>query len=99
MLPKIHKANNPGRPIVSAVSCPTTHIATYLDLILTPIVKQLPTYVKDSSAALLVFKDFKFTGSHRYLFSMDVKSLYTVIPHKDGLLASHPYLAIVVVAY
>eukprot|EP00794_Sanderia_malayensis_P003826 gene3826-4358_t len=31
MLPKIHKANNPGRPIVSAVSCPTSHVAAYLD--------------------------------------------------------------------
>ena len=92
MLPKIHKPDNPGRPIVSAVSCPTTHIATYLDQLLTPLVKQLPTYIKDSSAALRVFKDFRFSGDHRYLFTMDVKSLYTVIPHKDGLLALKHFL-------
>ena len=83
MLPKIHKANNPGRPIVSAVSCPTSQIATYLDHLLTPIVKQLPTYV---------FNNFRFTRAHRYLFTMDVKSLYTVIPHKDGLLALKHFL-------
>ena len=78
MLPKIHKANNPRRPIVSAVSCPTSQIATYLDHLLTPIVKQLPTYKKDSSAALRVFNNFRFTGAYRYLFTMDVKSLYSI---------------------
>ena len=29
-LPKIHKPNNPGRPIVSACSCPTELISSYL---------------------------------------------------------------------
>ena len=58
VLPKIHKTSNPGRPIVSAVSCYTSQITTYLDHLLTPIVKQLPTYVKDSLAALRVFNNF-----------------------------------------
>ena len=31
MLPKIHKPNNPGRPIVSACCCPTEKISAYLD--------------------------------------------------------------------
>ena len=92
MLPKIHKVNNPGRPIVSAVSCPTSNIATYLDHILAPMVEQLPTYVKDTPSALRIFQDFEFNGPHRYLFTMDVKSLYTVIPHKDGLLALQHFL-------
>ena len=85
MLPKIHKENNPGRPIVSAVSCPTSQIAAYLDSLLTPMVQDLPTYIKDSAHALRIFKDFRFTGTTKYLFSMDVKSLYTCIPHSDGL--------------
>ena len=46
-LPKIHKPNNPGRPIVSACSCPTELISSYLDKII-PIVKTLPSYIKDS---------------------------------------------------
>ena len=87
MLPKIHKPNNPGRPIVSAISCPTSQIAAYLDSIFTPIVQDLPTYVKDSSHALRIFKEFTFTGPNKYLFTMDVKSLYTCIPHNDGLQA------------
>ena len=40
-LPKIHKPNNPGRPIVSACSCPTQLISSYLDKVMVPIVKTL----------------------------------------------------------
>ena len=47
-LPKIHRPNNPGRPIVSACSCPTELISSYLDKIMAPIVRSLPSYVKDS---------------------------------------------------
>ena len=36
VLPKTLKKDNPGRPIVSAVSCPTAHISTYLDSISSP---------------------------------------------------------------
>ena len=54
-LPKIHKPNNPGRPIVSACSCPTELISSYLDKIMAPIVRSLPSYVKDSQHALQIF--------------------------------------------
>ena len=45
MLPTIHKPDNPGRPIVSACSCPTENISAYLDEVMAPFVKNLPTYV------------------------------------------------------
>ena len=35
--PKIHKENNPERPIVSACGCPTENIALYLDQIVSPL--------------------------------------------------------------
>jgi len=58
---EIHKPNNPGRPIVSACSCPTEPISSYLDKIMAPIVRSLPSYVKDSQHALqIVFScDFR----------------------------------------
>ena len=86
-LPKIHKSNNPGRPIVSACSCPTERISSYLDKIMAPIVRSLPSYVKDSQYALQIFRDFNFLGEDKLIFTMDITSLYTVIPNDEGLLA------------
>ena len=87
-LPKIHKPNNPGRPIVSACSsCPTELISSYLDTIMAPIVKSLPSYIKDSQHALEIFRDFNFLGEDKLIFTMDISSLYTVIPNSEGLQA------------
>ena len=87
-LPKIHKPNNPGRPIVSACSCPTELISSYLDKIqMAPIVRSLPSYVKDGRHALQIFRDFNFLGEDKLIFTMDITSLYTVIPNGEGLLA------------
>ena len=86
-LPKIHKPNNPGRPIVSACSCPTELISSYLDKIMAPIVRSLPSYVKDSQHALQIFRDFNFLGEDKLIFTMDITSLYIVIPNGEGLLA------------
>ena len=90
-LPKIHKPNNPGRPIVSACSCPTELISSYLDKIMAPIVRSLPSYVKDSQHALQIFRDFNFLGEDKLIFTMDITSLYTVIPNGEGLLALKPF--------
>ena len=83
-LPKIHKPNNPGRPIVSACSCPTELISSYLDKIMAPIVKTLPSYIKDSQHALEIFRDFSFLDQNKLIFTMDITSLYTVIPNDEG---------------
>ena len=78
-LPKIHKNVNPGRPIVSACSCPTELISSYSDSAMLPIVKSLPT-----NHALSIFNNFRFSdNSSKFLFTMDVKSLYTVIPNAE----------------
>ena len=43
LLPKIHKENNPARPIVSACNCPTENIASYLDMVMSPLMCNLKT--------------------------------------------------------
>ena len=73
--------------IVSACSCPTELISSYLDKIMAPIVRSLPSYVKDSQHALQIFRDFNFLGEDKLIFTMDITSLYTVIPNGEGLLA------------
>ena len=95
MLPKIHKLNTPGRPIVSACSCPTELISEFVDSVLQPLVAKLPSYVKDTNDALSLLDSFEFPADNtenRYIFTMDVSSLYTNIPHNDGLLAIKHFL-------
>ena len=91
--PKIHKPNNPGRPIVSAYSRPTELISSYLDKVMTPIVKSLPSYVHDSNHAIEIFRTFNFSGENKIIFSMDITSFYTVIPYNEGLQALKYLLA------
>ena len=52
-----------------------------------PIVKSLPSYIKDSQQALEIFRDFNFLGEDKLIFTMDISSLYTVIPNSEGLQA------------
>ena len=52
-----------------------------------PFVKSLPTYTKDTNHALNILKQFSFPGNNKFLFTMDITSLYTVIPNNEGLLA------------
>ena len=91
----LHQENNPGRPIVSACNCPTGNIASYLDMVMSSLVCNLKTYVKDTNHALQIFRTFQFANddaSQRFLYTMDIKSLYTVIPHNSGLEALKYFL-------
>lgn len=92
LLPKIHKPSCPGRPIVSACSCPTEYVSAYLDNVLKDIVSSLPTFVKDSTHVLNILKNIQLPKDEKLLFTMDVSSLYTNIPHADGLKALQFYL-------
>ena len=51
MLPKIHKEKCPGRPIVSTYDCPTVYISKFLDIILSLLVQELPSFIKDTTIA------------------------------------------------
>lgn len=94
LLPKIHKVNTPGRPVVSACSCPTELISAFLDDQFQPIVEKLPSFVKDTNHLLRIVRDLPRSArqSQRLLYTMDVKSLYTVIPNADGLNALRHFL-------
>ena len=52
-----------------------------------PIVRSLPSYVKDSQHALQIFRDFNFLGEYKLIFTMDITSLCIVIPNGEVLLA------------
>ena len=91
MLPKIRKIDSPGRPIVSACSCPTELIGSFVDDILQPLVKNLPSFCKDTDDVLVKIDQCK-NSVYESFFTMDVKSLYTIIPHAEGLSAIKYFL-------
>lgn len=92
LLPKIHKLGNPGRPIVSACSCPTMHISAYVDIVLQPLVKETRAFLKDTTDFLVAIQDVSYSGTNTFMATGDVASLYTVIPHDDGLEALRYFL-------
>eukprot|EP00061_Rhincodon_typus_P000710 g12522.t1 len=66
---------------------------TWNDSIFSPLVQELLTYVHDTTHALHLLQNFKFPGPQRLIFTMDVQSLYTCIPHTDGLRALRFFLS------
>ena len=40
LLPKIHKINNPGHPVVTSISCHTENISQFVDYHLQPLAKR-----------------------------------------------------------
>ena len=86
LLPKIHKENNPGRPIVSANGHPTEKISEFIDFHLRPFVENLPSHIKDTTDYLKKMENLAIP-ENTTLVTMDVTSLYTNIPHDDGIAA------------
>ena len=51
------------------------------------LVENLPRYDKDTNHILDIVESFHFSGTSNYVFAMDIRSLYIVIPNNDDLLA------------
>ena len=86
LLPKIHEENNTGSPIVSACYFPTENMASYLDMVMSPLVCNLKTHFKDTNHALQIFRTFQFAHD-------DVRQRFPyVIPHNSGLEALKYFL-------
>ena len=56
LLPKIHKTNCPGRPVISGCNTPTEKISAFVDQQLKPLVPQISSYVKDTNDFLKKLK-------------------------------------------
>ena len=85
MLPKTHKPNYPGRPVISSVSPHTSEISRFVDYHMQGNVMKLKPYVKDTTDFITKIESKPSVPAQSLLVSMDVKSLYTNIPHKEGL--------------
>jgi hypothetical protein len=72
-----------GRPIVARVNAPTRHLSDIIGKILSPIVLEQTTYIKDDWDYI---RKLAPKIDHRSnLFGCDIQSLYTSIPHELGL--------------
>ncbi len=89
LLPKIHKPNNPGRPIISGCDSPTDRLSSFIDTYLKPLCNSLPSYIKDTNHFLqTIFNLPTPLPPNTILATIDVKSLYTNIPHDEGIHAT-----------
>uniref|UniRef100_A0A8C5PUI2 Reverse transcriptase domain-containing protein n=1 Tax=Leptobrachium leishanense TaxID=445787 RepID=A0A8C5PUI2_9ANUR len=88
-LPKIHKDNQrpPGRPIVSAVGGLLEPLGQLIDKALKAPVMSLSTCLRDSTDVIDKIKTVSLSDQSLFV-TIDVCSLYTVIPHDDGVEAA-----------
>lgn len=84
LLPKIHKPGNPGRPIVSGIGTVTEPLSCYVDSLIHNIPPTFSSYLKDTNHFLTDIIDLDIPDGS-LLVTMDVTSLYTNIPHEDGI--------------
>jgi hypothetical protein len=80
-LPKIHKNNWPLRPIVSQIDSPAYQINKYVDYLLTTAEKSIENLLQDTTRFLQIIKTLPPVSNNVILFTIDVTSLYTVLPH------------------
>ena len=84
LIPKIHKKDVPGRPIINSVGSLTETISALVDEVLRKYSKLARSYVKDTSHFLNIIKEIK-VDLEEYLATVDVTALYTNIPHEEGI--------------
>ena len=93
LLPKIHKDNIPGRPVVISINSHTTKISEFVDYHLQPFAKSLKSYVQDTTDFINKIETVsKNLPQKAILVTMDVKSLYTNIPNCKGITAVKSFL-------
>ncbi len=85
-LKKIHKNPISERPIVSGCAGPTEKISKLVDMHLQPFVPAIKSYVKDSGHMINILESTPIPDNCT-IATIDVKSLYLNIPHKDGIKA------------
>ena len=85
ILPKVHKQGTPGRPIVSSNSHPTERISQFVDFHLKPLVQTTQSFIKDTTHFLNKLEQIGQLPDNAFLVTFDFSSLYTNIPHNEGI--------------
>ena len=56
--PKIHKPSNPGRAVTNSIDCHTSEISRFVNHHLQPVVKPMPSYIKNTHRFINKVKNF-----------------------------------------
>ena len=81
------KNSESKQPLISTVSSHTSEISRLTDYHLQPNVKDLKSYVKDTTDFINKIESQLNIPTNSFLVSMDVRFLYRNIPHKEGITA------------
>ncbi|CAJ0950204.1 unnamed protein product [Ranitomeya imitator] len=86
-LPKIHKnlENPPGRPIVASTDSILSPIVRYIERILTPLIQKSRSFLLDTGSFLKLISEIDSIPIDALLVTLDVRDLYTSIPHEEGI--------------
>lgn len=87
-LPKIHKVDVPLRPIASFVQSPTYQLSKHLSTLLSPLVGNSSSAVKNSKEFATFIRE-QTLQSDEVLVSFDVKSLFTNVPTSLAIDVAH----------
>ena len=83
--PKLHKKNHSVRTIINGRNHPTEKIAEIVENELTEHVRNLPSFIKDTTDILNNLRTIKQHIPENYvMFCLDVKSLYPSVPRKEA---------------
>ena len=85
-LKKLHKGPTAVRPIVSGCQGATERISELIDTILRPHVPMAKSYIKDTGHLIRVLENLDFPDCCT-LATIDVRAMYTNIPHGEGVSA------------
>ncbi|KAJ8018537.1 hypothetical protein HOLleu_43420 [Holothuria leucospilota] len=91
---KEHNISPPGRPIVSCRGTLTEHLSAFVDSFLQPLLPKIRSYIKDTTQFLQKLSEIETVSLSNdcLLVTLDVSSLYTNIPHLDGIKACESFL-------
>jgi hypothetical protein len=84
LLMKMHKSPPAGRPIVSTIGSPTYFASKYVDYMLKPLLRHIPSYVESSQHLIHQLETTVFPDDC-YICCADIESLYPNIPIDVGI--------------
>ena len=87
-----HNNLPPFRPIISGIGCLTENMSAYVDKILQPFLPNIPSYIQDTTQFPNCISKIKSVPHVALMVSMDVKTLYSSIPHSHGIKACETFM-------